>query len=119
PPTQHGWPNVPLLPRRNLQKARAKWPAQPLVAARGVEVAAQPIDIQRHLGDRVGSVDSHCNSSLGGAPADVHDRQDYRRGTTDMTSNEQTRALGDRGENRLHRFLWLPKWQRQDDRLRD
>ena len=65
-PAQDGRPDEGLVLRRDVQEARAKRPAQPFVAARGVEIAAQRVDRDGHLGQGVRPVDGDGDPAAAG-----------------------------------------------------
>src|SRR5438128_422272 len=66
-----------LLPARmNVEETRAKWRAEPFVTARRVEIAFQPIEVDRDGRRRVRPVDADGDFSLPRAATDLRHRQD-------------------------------------------
>src|SRR5689334_21101683 len=76
PPAQHRRPNAGLVLRRDVEKTRTKGGAEPFMAARGIEVAAELLDVQRRLGDGVRTIDHDRNAALASPPADFGDGKD-------------------------------------------
>jgi hypothetical protein len=99
--------------RRDVQEAAAERSAQPLVAAGAIKIAAQAVQFQRQLGDRVRTVDAHQDPTplrLGG---DLLDGQSHRRRRRNMADDHQPRTIAGGGEDRVDDLVGRFDRQRQ------
>src|SRR5262249_14510825 len=75
-PTQHRRADAGLMLLRNIQKTGPEGRTEPLVAAGGVEIAAELLDRQFRLSDRMRAVDGNGDAAAASPLADFGDGQD-------------------------------------------
>ena len=102
--------------RGHIEKTGTKRRAQPLMATGGVVVAAERIERQIELGQRMRTIDANSDADRGRSPADRFDGQCQRRGRRDMARDDHPGARRDGGEDGVHNLFGIVErpWKRGD-----
>ena len=91
----------PLTLRPNVEKPGALRRAEPFVAVPGVDVGAQPLEVERHVTRAVRAVDHREHPGLARPPAELLHREEKRRGRADVADEEDARLLRGGGPDRV------------------